>query len=295
MGFDMSKVECYNRHRKGHFARECRSPKDTRRNVAAEPQRRNVLVGTSTSNELVSQQKRNQPTMPSWHSPLQVLPVLIISQTNDKTGLGYNTQVFTSSMFDCDEMLSSETDEGLPGSPIYDRYHSRDGYHVVPHLYTGTFMPPKPNLVFHDSPNVNETVHTTLSELIPTKPDKELSHRPSTPIIEDWVSDSEVDSEAELLQNAPSFVQFTELVKTPKPSVKIIETSIPAANHKISISNLKSHRTSKNRKACFVCKSLTHLIKECDYYEKKMAQTPARNHVQRGNHQQYARMTLLNP
>nr|GEV10028.1 ribonuclease H-like domain-containing protein [Tanacetum cinerariifolium] len=28
MGFDMSKVECYNFHRKGHFARECRSPKD---------------------------------------------------------------------------------------------------------------------------------------------------------------------------------------------------------------------------------------------------------------------------
>nr|GEX36680.1 hypothetical protein [Tanacetum cinerariifolium] len=55
MGFDMSKVECYNCHRKGHFARECRSPKDTRRNVAAEPQRRNVLVETSTSNALVSQ------------------------------------------------------------------------------------------------------------------------------------------------------------------------------------------------------------------------------------------------
>nr|GEW53560.1 hypothetical protein [Tanacetum cinerariifolium] len=55
MGFDMSKVECYNCHRKGHFARECRYPKDTRRNDAAEPQRRNVLVETSTSNDLVSQ------------------------------------------------------------------------------------------------------------------------------------------------------------------------------------------------------------------------------------------------
>nr|GEY48860.1 hypothetical protein [Tanacetum cinerariifolium] len=30
MGFDMTKVECYNCHRKGHFARECRSPKDQR-------------------------------------------------------------------------------------------------------------------------------------------------------------------------------------------------------------------------------------------------------------------------
>nr|GEV45592.1 ribonuclease H-like domain-containing protein [Tanacetum cinerariifolium] len=42
MGFDMSKVKCYNCHRKGHFARECRSPKDSRRNGAAKPQRRNV-------------------------------------------------------------------------------------------------------------------------------------------------------------------------------------------------------------------------------------------------------------
>nr|GFA54624.1 hypothetical protein [Tanacetum cinerariifolium] len=37
MGFDMSKVECYNCHKKGHFARECRSPKDTRRTSATEP------------------------------------------------------------------------------------------------------------------------------------------------------------------------------------------------------------------------------------------------------------------
>nr|GEY99584.1 ribonuclease H-like domain-containing protein [Tanacetum cinerariifolium] len=51
----MLTVECYNCHRKGHFARECRSPKDTRRNGAAEPQRRNVPVETSISNDLVSQ------------------------------------------------------------------------------------------------------------------------------------------------------------------------------------------------------------------------------------------------
>nr|GEZ46390.1 hypothetical protein [Tanacetum cinerariifolium] len=55
MGFDMSKIECYNCHRKGHFARECRSPKDTRRTGAAKLQRRHVPVETSTSNALVSQ------------------------------------------------------------------------------------------------------------------------------------------------------------------------------------------------------------------------------------------------
>nr|GEZ27274.1 reverse transcriptase domain-containing protein [Tanacetum cinerariifolium] len=42
MAFDMSKVEYYNCHRKGHFARECRSPKGSKRNGAAKPQRRTV-------------------------------------------------------------------------------------------------------------------------------------------------------------------------------------------------------------------------------------------------------------
>nr|GEZ07364.1 hypothetical protein [Tanacetum cinerariifolium] len=55
IGFDMAKVECYNCHRKGHFARECRSAKDSRRTAVAEPQRRSVPVETSTSNALVSQ------------------------------------------------------------------------------------------------------------------------------------------------------------------------------------------------------------------------------------------------
>nr|GEY82687.1 hypothetical protein [Tanacetum cinerariifolium] len=55
MGFDMSKVECYNCHIKGHFARECRSPKDQRRPGTAEPQRRTVPVETLTSDALVSQ------------------------------------------------------------------------------------------------------------------------------------------------------------------------------------------------------------------------------------------------
>nr|GFA01964.1 hypothetical protein [Tanacetum cinerariifolium] len=55
MGFYMNKVECYNYHRKGHFARECRSPKDSRRTAVVEPQRRNVPVETLTLNVLVSQ------------------------------------------------------------------------------------------------------------------------------------------------------------------------------------------------------------------------------------------------
>nr|GEW48915.1 putative ribonuclease H-like domain-containing protein [Tanacetum cinerariifolium] len=52
---------------KGHFPRDCRSPKDTRKSSATEPQRRNVSVETSTSNALVSQprQAKNFVTKPN--------------------------------------------------------------------------------------------------------------------------------------------------------------------------------------------------------------------------------------
>nr|GEZ35995.1 reverse transcriptase domain-containing protein [Tanacetum cinerariifolium] len=48
----MSKVECYNCHRRGHFARKYRSPRDTSNK---DTQKRTIPVETSTSNALVSQ------------------------------------------------------------------------------------------------------------------------------------------------------------------------------------------------------------------------------------------------
>nr|GEX08297.1 putative ribonuclease H-like domain-containing protein [Tanacetum cinerariifolium] len=159
-------------------------------------------------------------------------------------------------------------------------------------------MPPKPDLIFHSAPNDNETVHTAFNvELSPTKPDKDLSPtpRPLAPIIEDWVSDLEDDSKTKTPQNAPSFVQHNEQVKPPRPSVNHVETSILAATLKTANPKPKSHGNNMNRKECFMCKSLTHLIKDCDFYEKKMAQSTVRNHVQRENHKQYARMILPNP
>ncbi|GKC74078.1 retrovirus-related pol polyprotein from transposon TNT 1-94 [Tanacetum coccineum] len=53
IGFDKSKVECYNCHKRGHFAREYRAPRN-QENRSRENTRRVVPVKTTTSNAFVS-------------------------------------------------------------------------------------------------------------------------------------------------------------------------------------------------------------------------------------------------
>nr|GEV91885.1 putative ribonuclease H-like domain-containing protein [Tanacetum cinerariifolium] len=158
-------------------------------------------------------------------------------------------------MFDCDDYLSSGSDESLPFSPIYDRCQSGNGYHDVPPPYTRTSMPPKPDLVFSNTPNDVETDHPAFNvKLSPTKLDQDLSltNRPSAHIIEDWVSNSEDESKTKTPQNIPSFVQSTEQVKSSRPSVQHVETSIPAATPKPASLKPTSNGKRRNRKACFV-------------------------------------------
>ncbi|GKC53166.1 hypothetical protein Tco_1075911 [Tanacetum coccineum] len=52
IGFNKSKVECYNYHKRGNFVRECRAPKENRNN---EPVGRNVTVETIETKALVAQ------------------------------------------------------------------------------------------------------------------------------------------------------------------------------------------------------------------------------------------------
>nr|GEY63241.1 hypothetical protein [Tanacetum cinerariifolium] len=209
MGSDMSKVECYNCRKKDTLQGSVGLLRIQEGMAEEEPTNYALMAFTSSSssssdNELrdnalvVLRQKFKKAKqerddlklkLEKFQTSSKNLSQLLANQTNDKTRLGYNTQVFTSFMFDCDEMFTSETDDSLPASRHYDMYHSEDGSHAVPLPYTGTFMPPKTDLVFHDAPNVNETNHTAFNvELSPTKLDKDLSHthRHSTPIIEDW-------------------------------------------------------------------------------------------------------------
>nr|GEV74701.1 ribonuclease H-like domain-containing protein [Tanacetum cinerariifolium] len=257
MRFDMSKVECYNCHRKGHFARECRSPKDPRRPGAAEPQRRTVPVETSTSNALVSQCDGTRSY--DWSYQAEEEP------TN------FTLMYFSSNS-------SSDNEKVIV---------------KVGHLVISMI-----DLVFNTAPTTVETDHLAFNvHLSPTKPEQDLSHttRPSAPIIEDWVSDSDKEFKTKVTQFVPSFAQSSKHVKSPRHSDQPIKTTIPAATPILASPKSNSSGKKRNKKACFVCKSVDHLIKDCDYHTKQMAQPTSRTYAYRGHHKKYAPLSRSKP
>nr|GFA36577.1 ribonuclease H-like domain-containing protein [Tanacetum cinerariifolium] len=71
------------------------------------------------------------------------------------------------------------------------------------------------------------------------------------------LSDSDTESKPKAPQFVPSFTQSSEHVNSPRHSVLLIETTIPAATPAPASPKSNSSGQRKNRKACFVCKMLT--------------------------------------
>nr|GEV88988.1 retrovirus-related Pol polyprotein from transposon TNT 1-94 [Tanacetum cinerariifolium] len=240
--------------RKGHFSKECRSPKDQRR-PEEEPANFALMAFSSSSssdNEVPPCSKACSKAYAQLHSQYDKL-----------------TDDFCKSQFD------------------------------VISYQIGTFMPPKPDLVFNTAPIPVETDHLAFNvQLSPTKPEQDLSHtsRPSAPIIKDWVSNSEEESEPKDPQQfVPIFAQSSEHVKTPRHSVQPIETTFQDVTSIQASPTSNSSGKRRNRKACFICKSVDHLIKECDYHSKRMAQPTHMNYANRGHHKLYVPLTHSKP
>nr|GFB20032.1 hypothetical protein [Tanacetum cinerariifolium] len=155
--------------------------------------------------------------------------------------------------------------ESLSPSCPSDRLQPSGGSNAIPPPITGNFMPPKPNLVFHTAPIVVETAHSAFTvKLSSFEPTQDFSHtnRPSTPINEERVFDSEDDSETTASQIAHSFiahsfVQSTKQVTPPRHFVQPVKAPILAATPNPTSPKTSSSGKRKNRKICFVCRMLT--------------------------------------
>nr|GEW26926.1 ribonuclease H-like domain-containing protein [Tanacetum cinerariifolium] len=188
--------------------KECRSPRE---NMNKGTTKRTVPVEVSTSNALVSQCDAIGGY--DWNF-----------QANEER-TNYALMAYTSSGSSSSSGLENESDNRVRKNPENDRYKLGKGYHVVPSPYTRNFLPPKPDLVFTDDPNASESVANVFNvKSNSNKPSKDMSktHRSVGPIIEDWIFDSEDETEIESVpkQKEPSFVTSTAHVKSSRESIK---------------------------------------------------------------------------
>nr|GEY34135.1 reverse transcriptase domain-containing protein [Tanacetum cinerariifolium] len=189
-------------------------------------------------------------TLKKFQTSSKNLSKLLESQVYDKNGLGFDSQVFNSQVFDCKELHSYESNNSVPKSLENDRYKTGEGYHALPPPYTRNFMPLKPDLVFNDAPNASETVSNVVNvESSTNKPSKDMSKtlRPDAPIIKDWIFDSEdeIENESVPKQKETSFVPTSEHVKTPRESVKKAEHPKQAKN--LRTNNQRSRVLTRSR------------------------------------------------
>ncbi|GJV42899.1 putative ribonuclease H-like domain-containing protein [Tanacetum coccineum] len=155
-------------------------------------------------------------TLEKFENSSKNLSKLLEIQVSDKfkTGVGYDSQVVDSQVFD---------------SQVNDKYKTGEGYHAVPPPYTGNFMPPKPDLVLADKDEYVFSESVTSVPAVATSEVKTSESKPksvSEPLIEDWISDSEEnETEFKSKQRKSSFakvefVKSNEHVKSPRESVK---------------------------------------------------------------------------
>ncbi|GJU55139.1 hypothetical protein Tco_1228853 [Tanacetum coccineum] len=249
------------------------------------------------------------------------LTKLINSQisVNNKSGVGFDSQMNENELHDChlnkSEVFESASDSSVneieeENNQVNDRFKKVEGYHAVPPPYTGNYMPSRPDLSFARlddyvyKTNVSETIssvpriESTASKSSKDSLEQPKDVRPSAPIIEEWESDSDDDCviRPSIEQNKPSYakINFVKSDENTRKSVIKQHTYRQAENLRKSQSprvdkrNWNGIMTRKlgngfefNKKACFVCGSLNHLIKDYNFYENKMVGKYVLNNMRR--------------
>ncbi|GJY60766.1 putative ribonuclease H-like domain-containing protein, partial [Tanacetum coccineum] len=200
-----------------------------------------------------------------------------------KIGLGYGIQS-NAEVLGYEEEISRgifafrETDAGKYDIPLYSRFKQVE-YKGVPHPLSGDYTPreqediddslyeygkfgPQPQSPSPTESDASSTVYSTCQS---NDSDGELGA----------VSDHSVNDDP---TNDHIPLRFIEQVTSTTPKRLNVKYLHPKDSW--DIIRIKNEREigagySFERKPCFVCGSLSHLIKDCDYYEKKMARQAA--------------------
>ncbi|GJU92906.1 putative ribonuclease H-like domain-containing protein [Tanacetum coccineum] len=233
-----------------------------------------------------------------------------LMSTKDKSGLGYGNQVHEGVLSYEKEVIESVFDSqssDVEDSHVIDRFVKVEGMHAVPPPMIGIYMPSKSNFRIDESKftygskqsktcesdaKTSDTASCKSNSSVETHDSmpKPAINEPTTvnkskvwydaPIIEEYESDSDdeyvIEPSKEQEKPSFSFVNTVKHVKTLRETIKeqITYSSSPKAN-KRDWNGLMSKKLGLGygftKKACFVCGSFSHLIRDCDFHENRMA------------------------
>nr|GEU42447.1 hypothetical protein [Tanacetum cinerariifolium] len=195
----------------------------------------------------------------------------------------------------------------VENSLVNDRFAKVEGMHVVPPLMTRNYMPSKSDFGIDESKftygpkqfktsesdvntsdlascESNSSIETLKSVPKPVESKPKAVSEPKVwsdaPIIEEYESDSDDKYMFKALveQEKPScaFINTVKHVKTPRQTIK--DQDVSSQNPKVPKRDWAGLMTKRlglgygyTRKACFVWCSFSHLIRDCDFHEKRMA------------------------
>ncbi|GJU69350.1 ribonuclease H-like domain-containing protein, partial [Tanacetum coccineum] len=298
IGFDKSKVECYNCHKRGHFARECRALRN-QDNKNKESSRRSVPVEINTSTALVScDGLGGEITISKLGKKLEKLH-------KEKDSIQFNVDKFENASKSLDKLIKCQIVDNCKKGLGYEKYNA------VPPPYTGNFMPPTPDLSFT---GLDEFVNKPVVEN--RKSDEEVSKivrkNNDAPIIEEWVSDSEEENVSQpktkkkTVKPSIAKIEFVKPKQQEKTARKIVKQAEKHRQNTHSLrgnqrnwNNMMSQRLGSNfemfNKAYFMCGSFDNLQVDCNYHQKQfqyqMMVKPVWNNAQKVNHQNFAKKT----
>ncbi|GJZ93070.1 retrovirus-related pol polyprotein from transposon TNT 1-94 [Tanacetum coccineum] len=196
----------------------------------------------------------------------------------EKDSIQFNVDKFENASKSLNKLIECQIVDNCKKGLGYEKYNA------VPPPYTGNFMPPTPDLSFT---GLDEFVNKPVVEN--RKSDEEVSKvvrkSDDSPIIEDWVSDSEEENVSQTKTKKktvkPSiakieFVKPKQQEKIARKTVKQVEkhrqnTYSPRGNQR-NWNNMMSQKLGSNfemfNKACYVCGSFDHLQVDCNYHQK---------------------------
>ncbi|GJU61024.1 hypothetical protein Tco_1238790 [Tanacetum coccineum] len=256
----MLTVKCYNYHRKWHFTRECRSERNQWKRSYGNNGRSNAPTNESSSQALVAQDGLGGY---DWSNDFKVEPVNYALMAIFK-------------------LIKSSDEENTPAN---DSFSKVDGFHAVPLPITGNFLTPRADISFAglDKYAIRKKIIKSKTTDLNTKTSKTVgktneanTQKPKTVyesvnsdkvIIKEWNSDDE-DDVSEVQTVSPVKTNETQTVKT--------------RVDKIGQTSQKQGIGFKKIKACFVCKSTDHLIKDCNFHDKQSQEPKLKTVVNTG-------------